>query len=901
MAKGGIYVHGWQPRPPFLACSERSLRSRPPELLHQHDLGPRDNSPRPAALVGSFVHHAFQQSAPKTGSLADGAVGNSTKQHIGTGGRDDHRYLKQKQSREVHEVDSSNGSNEVVSGETQDVHAAGLRFTLSRSAEGCRPEENIAAVSPTTTMTTLMPGSDAVSRAATTTVTGRQSPSSDKTRTGCERLSTISAWWGDLIHQAVVFACAHRAHTAGRRDVCRVETHLAALLAEAFEDTACQNANFHGLERRQRQRQSSSIGQDFLPRGTDNAPAVAAALVPNPKTSEEGEEEGTPVLPHCAPPEEPALGVDRSCPSRASFAREFVADVIGEGLSEAVAVALAAPRRPAEPLVAVVEDHGNPLSAVQANTPTAAVDGGARLPEKAAEEQEQQQHPPQQAAFHVDDGEDTRVFAEAPSSDATRVSLFAPGVATASRAFSPTPPTTPAGGRTEISHPSGLQVVRLPTSSALPEGQIGSAAAATGITVEQRARSSSAAAPTNREERRCTPPCSRKRLRNGTFVRIINVPVNRSTTVGHAAQLEVGDSGGVVEARAGARCWRPSQLSCQSSRLGELPATGTVERRRRPETAVLPGVVGIGDGRVSAASSRPPDMAMKREAKSAGATRSAAGVVVDARSGGSGGARVQLRRNRWCSPCVIGDGGSLDLEGSVTSLLTTPSCGGDGGGSSREKLSFPAVEHDTQKISIAKVVTSRRPSPRGQANHIYDAPQRTGGGTVVNSTGVKDGGLSETTRTIYGVAIGKGEAEAAKKPAGEDEVDLSSMKSSERVFSPMSYQYKAGPQGGTELSAAATAVNAAATAAVAAAAVASERSEREALVWRSRSSSLRAVGTPSSGGSVVSTEREIRDGGGADGGRNGGWKVAPPPQPLIGTKQFPLGNSRPGRTFVARP
>lgn len=803
-------------------------------------------------------------------------------------------------------VDSSTGSSrETFSREPRDDQR--LCSTPPRSIESYAQEEEAdAAVNPTKSMATLTfaTGSDAMCCTATTTLTGQRSPSSEKMGTGCKSLSAISTWCAVFIEQAAIFAAANRAHTVDGRDGDRVETYLAASLAELFVDMACQNVCGYGLAQRHRQQQSSNITQRIPPRSADDdTPAVAAAeILPSPQTSEEDGEEETPVLLQGTPSEDRMVEEALGCPSHGAFVREFVAEVIGDGLLEAVAVAVAAARRLMVQLAATGAEQKSTPSASLAKTPTAA-DGTSRLPEKAAGEEAEPHH--QQAEVH-DESDDSSVRG-ARRLGSTRVSPSASGVATTMRGSSPTPPTAATGGCEHIAHPSGLQVVRLP-SSPLPDccRQAGSAAAATGITVEQRARSSSAAATTSREGRHCTPPHTRKRLRNGKFVRITNVPGKNKAGIGHAVQLEAANSGGNTEARAGARCWRPSQISHQSSPQIEPPATAPVERRPRPHTAVIQGVVGIGDGRVSAAASRPSDRAVKREAKSAGAARSTAGVEVEARNGSAGGARVQLRRNRWCSPCVIGNGGSIDLEGSITSLPTTPSPSGGGGGSSREKLPFSTVDGGTQKASIVDAATPRRPPPRGQAHHISDAPERAGRRDVDSNSGVVDGDLSGTARMIYGVAIGEEGGGGAKQTAGEEDLNPSSTKSSERVFPPMSYRYNnhvqgSGPQGGTELSAAAAAVTAAAAAAVAAATAVDQRLEWEALCWRNCSNSLRPDGAESSGGRVVSTEYGMRGSGGADGDRAGGWKVAPPPRPPCGIKQLPLGNSRPGRTFGVRP
>lgn len=866
MADGGIFVHGWQPRPPFLTCGERSFRSRPRELLHDSDRTPSTISERPVTLLGSFVHRAFHQLAPRPGCTTHGAVGISAKQHVV--GRGHHQHYLRHQHSEISEVDSID-SNEMFCRETRNVHATGFYCTPPLSLGIYVQEEKATPINLTSSMATSATGSAAVGP-ATTTSTCQQNPSSDdSTWTDCARLA--ATWWTGCIEQATTFASAHRVHAVSGRDGCRAETSLAAVLAESFVETACRNVHGHGF--RQRQRHSVTTTQ-----------AVVAPLLPTPPTtSDEGGQEEMPVLSQGAP-KDPAIGEASSCPSRCSFAREFVTRVMREGFLEAVPVAIAAAQRPAAPLATEEEP---PLA--EPMTMPHVDDGASRLVEKESEEEE----------FHHDNNSDRARGARC--SDVTRFSSSCTScdcVVPAVRVPSPTPPTVTTGACVDNTRPLDMQVVRLPSSPLHDcRSLAGSAGGATGMTLEQRPPPSSSSAAINREHRRCSSFSSRKRFRNGTFVRIINVPVKNIAGARHALNLTVANHGSEKEARVKERR-SPSSLISQQLPRQEDPAAlslalslaaAAAERRPRPQTAVLQEVAGVGGGRFSASGLRSSDTAVEREAKSAGAVRSATGVGVEARSRSRGGARVQLRRNRWCSPAIVGDGGSIGLEGSVTSLLASPSTGG--GGSPREKLPYRAVDGDPQEAAIVDTHTPNPPPPRGQAHHTSDVHERLGRGTLAMNGGIEDGILSGETHTIYGVAVVGEVGGAVTRAAGEETLDLSSMKSSERAFPPMSYRYKnhvqgSGPQGRTELSAAAAAVTAAAAAAVAAAAAATERSEREVLLRGICSTNFGAEGAQSSGK--------------VDSGRSGGWRVAPSPKPPIGMREPPFAKSRPGRTFSNR-
>eukprot|EP00752_Nemacystus_decipiens_P015397 g13730.t1 len=623
----------------------------------------------------------------------------------------------------------------------------------------------------------------------------------------------------------------------------------------------------------------------------------------NSHTSNERAEEATPGISQDAPSED----------FRSSFARELVAEAMRDGLLNAIPAVIAAGLRSAAPLVNT-ERQDKPPSPVPATT-TPKADEILRPPENGVVEGEQQhQQEQQQSGVH---GEEDSGARDIRCSDTTGIVSSAPGVVTSTRVPSPTLPTT-TDGRADATHASGLHYVLLPTtlphdssSSSRPEAPIA------GVAAEPRARSPAAAtvatATANPEDRRCTPPSSRKRFRNGTFVRITNIPVKIETGAEPSVQLDAADHGRTTEARARDGYWQPSPTSLQSPPRNEGPATATAaaEPRPRPRTALQQGVVGVGGGGVRGVPSRPSDVEVKREVRSAGVARSGAGLGIEARNRSRGAARVQLRRNRWCSPSVAGDSRGLDLEGSVTSLDTTPSCGARGGVSSRERIPFPAASRDIHPVSFVDEATPRRPPSRGQTHSICDVPaDRAGRGTAAASSGIDDGDLTGTTRTIYGVAIGgaqKGEG-GAKQAAGEEEIaNLSPTESVKRMFPPMSYRYKnhvpgSGPQGRTELSAAAANVTAAAAAAVAAAAAAAERSEREALFWRNCSESFRAEGAQSCVGSGASAEHGIMAGILADGARPGGWKAAAArPKPPTGKGPSPPANSRPGRTFTQRP
>ena len=780
------------------------------------------------------------------------------------------------------------------------------------SVGGCaQEEEEVDAVVHLTTNSSLATGSEAVSRTAAATLTDQHDPSADSVSTSCDRLSAISTWWTACAEQAIIFASAH--HRAAEEDGGRaIETHLAALLTEFVVDTARQNVYDRSCT--QLQRKGINTAHLVPQRNNDALPTLESS-----ETSDDGGEEATRSLSRGASSDEPAAGATWSCPSRCSVVREFVDGVLRDGLLEAVPVAAAIAATQC-PTVSVITTEGKEKTpfydGVSATTPEA--DGISRPPpeEGQGEEQHQQQQHAEPCRKHDGRARGTRF-----SDVVRRVSSSAPGVVMATRAPSPTPATDTSGGGTDATHPSGLHFVRLTTS--LPQdgcSQTRSATPVAGITVEQRVHSSAAAKSAGTTDslggRRCTPPSSsRKRFRNGTFVRITNIPVKIAAVERAVKQLDAAIQDRRSEARADERCWRPRLTPQQSSQRQEAPAAAAL--RPRPRTVLQQGVVGVGSGRVSPVASRPPDVTVKRETKSAGVVRSAAGVGVEARNVSRGGARVQLRGNRWCSPSVVGDGvsTSLDLEGSVTSLLTVPSCGGGGGGgSSRDKLPFPtAPPRDIRQVLIVGAAAPHRPPPRGQALYIFDPYEKAAIGTAATSSGVADGGdeSSETTRTIYGVAVGGEEGGEQKQGASagcDEEIDLCSIKSSERVFPPMSYQYKSHvqeswPQGRTELSAAAAGVTAAATAAVAAATAAAERSEREASFWRNCSNIMRAEGgTQSGASSIVPAEYEMQGIGEVDGASLGSWKVAPPPKLPIGrNKQVPLANSRPGRSLTVRP
>ncbi len=954
-ARSVVYVHGWQPRPPFLTCTERSLRSRPPGLLHHNDPLPPNGGTlygsAPGALLGSFVHHDFQQPPARYGGVGLGAEANSLADelrgrpgHHGHPRYHQHSQRRQQQQEHRHVCHAGSVTDEACStGGRGRVPMAGSCWVTPRSIGDDVCDDDLTSNGRADDLKQES-ASDCLGATPTDATSGQASGKPDDVR-----LEAISAWWVDCIANAAVCASAYRTekldagvngHLERNLAVLLVETlansafeklsadkepgqgqmqssspaqpndleaNLAVSLVETIVHTACRNAQAETGPPQRQEESSSSLIQSHNSRVSSFGPAPEPALEPklasDPYVSDENMDTDAEklVLPRSGL-EDPTVAPARRHLVVHAAAKEFVTETTSEDFLRSVSMAIAAAQRPTTP--ASTLSGGGKLSLRESAETAASSVLGDRIDhdiamegvEEQSEEdrmhqnqpgqqpqahqhQQQQQQQPTEVGYDGDEG-----VKIAPGLDVAPASSSVPlydGTAwpsptllpwseSSSMQLMPSCDTTIASGA-DAAHPAGIQV-HFPAPVLVDHhGQIGSPKAATGGIATEQCASRLAAAAADQGDGRSPPLSSRKRLRNGTFVRITNLPVKNNAIAVDTLRYDAADR------RGEAKCLRSS--AAWPRRVGrEGPAAETpVEGQHRPRTAVLEAGHRNGTDTPSSV-----DLALPRAAKSAETRRGTAGAAVKTRSGSGRGARVQLRRNRWCSPSIDGDRGGGAHAPSCSLLTSVPgdSCG-DGHGGCRELLSPPGTDVvNLQRSLIVMAAPPHRPPLCLQPHHTSAVH-----GSVGKRADATDHGSSGVTRTTHILPIGEG---AGGQTASDPELNLASIASSERLFPPVQYQYKnqgPGVHGRTELTAAADVVTTAAAEAVAAASVATER---EASRWRGGSSSTGENGTERGSGAASPAECDSR-GGSAGGVGTGGmkgwpakhgpgrWRVVPPP------------------------
>lgn len=340
--------------------------------------------------------------------------------------------------------------------------------------------------------------------------------------------------------------------------------------------------------------------------------------------------------------------------------------------------------------------------------------------------------------------------------------------------------------------------VRLP-SSYLPEDARG----ATGISPEQHVTSPQE--PTSPYDEMLSSPTSGKRLRNGTFVRITNVPVKSKPVAVVSADYDADGRTQKMQARAEARakagcvrlglqCYRrhpagPCLLQddfATTAVVTRLPTMGAQEMR----TGASTGGGGGGAGSTGVASRR-AELVTPRATKSAGEARMC-------------GSRVQLRKNRWCSPCIDGsvDGDDEGRRAPRRSTSRPRNSRENGGSCASVSSSSPRTALEDSPVvgeQPDRLILCRRPE-----STVGDRGNTGRPAIGTSSSCGADDSSYETARMIYGVAIGRGTGtgkrehrggEMPRRKQGEEGVDdqsfdLASVQSSGRDFPRVSYKYK---------------------------------------------------------------------------------------------------------------
>lgn len=950
-ARSGVYIHGWKPRPPFLTCAERSLRSRPPGLMHHNDpVSPNRYSlygSTAGVLLGSFVHHTFQQLPSRNegvglcaeaNNLADGLRG--TPDHQGRPSYHQRNQRRQQQQERRHMCHISSVTGEMCSaGGRGGVPMVGscCATPWSIGDDAC---DDVNASYGGADKLKQESASDFLQTWPTDAISGQASGKPDDVR-----LEAISAWWADCIANAAVSASAYRSGKLDGDVNGQVERNLAVLMVETLVNSAFKKLSAD-KEHGQGQQQSSSPAQpndleaNFVvslvetiaytacrKAQAENGPgqqqeesSSSDLIQPNdsrlvsPGQAPEPAPETTPTSDHDASDEgmdadEEKLMLPRSGPEDLtvatarrylfshSVAKEFVAETTNEDFLRSVSMTISAAQRPTTPVS--TPSDGEKLSLREpAETVASSVLGnridhdiaGEYVEEKSEEDRRnntqpgQQQHQQEQQPTVVScDGDEGGKNAHPATSSVPIYDGIAwpsptpsPWSESSSMQLMPSCDTTivTAGGA-DAAHPAGIQVLFPAPVLDDYHGQIGSANAATGDIATEQCVARLAAAAADHGGERSPPLSSRKRLRNGTFVRITNVPVKNNAIAVDTLRCDAAGR------RAEAKCLRSSAASPR--RVGQecLAAETPVQGKPRARTAVSEiehrdGIDTPGRG----------DLALPRAATSA-EIRGAAGAAVTTRTGSGSGTRIQLRRNRWCSPSFDGDrgGGAHAPSGSLPTSVPGNSRGGGVGGC-RQLLSPPGTDvADLQSSLIVVAAPPHRPPLRLQPHHTAAAH-----GNVATRTAATDHGSPGAARATHGLVIGEGDG---GQTASGAELDLASIASSERVFPPVQYQYKdhaqgPGLHGQTELTTAADAVTTAAAEAVAVASAPSERVDRQPSLWRGGRSSTGEKGTRRGAGGASPAECDGR--GRSAGGVGtaemecwpanhgpGGWRVAPPP------------------------
>ncbi|CAM9849177.1 unnamed protein product, partial [Ectocarpus sp. 12 AP-2014] len=250
------------------------------------------------------------------------------------------------------------------------------------------------------------------------------------------------------------------------------------------------------------------------------------------------------------------------------------------------------------------------------------------------------------------------------------------------------------------------------------------AAAATGVAIEKTALSPATIRSSDDDRRSPGPFASRKRLRSGTFARIINVPHTSNAIVAASASLDASDPHDIMPARAEVRCLRYDlrhdpmyhlQRDVRNGLRTEDLALELDRRQPRARTAAEQERIEIGGGNHSngdgddCLTARQAELATSRTATSAGESR--ASIEAEAAPGANErGPCVQLRRNRWCSPRLENGRRGRDERGSRGLLCVLPTSSGPGGsreGTVGEGLSLTSPVEKRHNGNLVRGLTHR--------------------------------------------------------------------------------------------------------------------------------------------------------------------------------------------------
>lgn len=521
-----------------------------------------------------------------------------------------------------------------------------------------------------------------------------------------------------------------------------------------------------------------------------------------------------------------------ACPSQYFIGLEFVAGVINDGILQAVPMA-SQDASPTVGSVATVDDSGKspiPLPSRKKSGSTTTNEAQLNLEGSGVGHDETCRKNQQQARSRKDCGESPRghrvpvvpILLGNPNTGDQEHMLHHLQSSSCSVSSTAEPlesndaipsATGPHHDGEDIAAPSIH--VRLPPSC-LPKYAIG----ATGISAEQQIISPEETACRDNETR--PSPSSTKRASDGAFVRITNVPVKTKpvavVSAGFDADGRVQKMQARAEARAKAGCLRLGLQCYQRHFTRPIPIQD--DSATTAPAAILPtpgaqevrtggSANGVSCAGFSALSARRAELVPPRATKSAGEPRSAVAAVTIAPDNSRCGARVQLRKNRWCSPCFDGSVDKDEARSQAPCRSTSRSSHSRENGGFREILPTPSPGTVQEKSPVA--------GGQSQPLHLCGRPGRTIGGQEMagrhalgNSSSCEaGGGPSETARMIYGVAVGRGtepgnkgeqrvgirEGETRRQISGEEypddeSYDLVSLQSSGRGFPQVSYKYK---------------------------------------------------------------------------------------------------------------